>query len=67
MRLEKIYEEFGRILVSKKSRYERAARLSELYNSAGSAAYALDNMLYIEIGMSCEEIVKGLRHGNVSV
>ena len=67
MRLDKIYEEFSRILVSKKSRYVRAARLSDLYNRAGGAAHALDNMLYGELGMSCEEIVKVVRQGNVSV
>ena len=66
-RLEKIYEEFSDIFASRKGRYVRAARLSVFYSSLGMWSDDLDNVLYGELGMSCEEIVKMLRQGNVSV
>ena len=65
--MEKIYEEFSDIFASRKGRYVRAARLSKFYSCQGELSDDLDNVLYGEIGMSCEEIVKMLRQGNVSV
>ena len=67
IRLEKIYEEFSDIFASRKGRYVRAARLSDFHSRLGTWSDDLDNVLYGEIGMSCEEIVKMLRQGNVSV
>lgn len=67
MRLEKIYKEFSDIFVSRKGRYVRAARLSDFHSRLGIWSDDLDNVLYGEIGMSCEEIVRMLRQGNVSV
>ena len=67
IRLKKIYEEFSDIFASRKGRYVRAARLSVFYSSLGMWSDDLDNVLYGELGMSCEEIVKMLRQGNVSV
>lgn len=67
IRLEKIYEEFSDIFASRKGRYVRAARLSDFHSRLGERSDALDNVLYGEIGMSCEDIVKALRQGNVSV
>ena len=66
-RLQKIYEEFSDIFASRKGRYVRAARLSDFHSRLGTWSDDLDNVLYGEIGMSCEEIVKMLRQGNVSV
>lgn len=67
VRLEKIYEEFSDIFASRKGRYVRAARLSAFHSRLGEWSDALDNVLYAEVGMSCEEIIKMLRQGNVSI
>ncbi len=67
IRLKKIYEEFSDIFTSRKGRYVRAARLSEFHSRLGPRSDTLDNVLYGEIGMSCEEIVRMLRQGDVSV
>lgn len=67
IRLEKIYEEFSDIFASRKGRYVRAARLSAFHSRLGEWSDALDNVLYAEVGMSCEEIIKMLRQGNVSI
>lgn len=66
-RLQKVIEEFSDILASGKGRYVKAVRLTKLYSRLGAGTDALDNMLYREIGMSCEEIVDMLRKGDMKI
>ena len=67
MRMEKIYEEFGEIFASKTSRHVKAFRLTRLYSRMGTSSKSLDDMLYREIGLSCEDIVMMLRKGNMKI
>lgn len=67
MKSLKSFEEACGIFTLRKGRHIRAAKLSELYSSLGESSTDLDNMLYDQFGMSCEDILNLLRRGVMKI
>ena len=65
--MEKLYEQVCQIFTADYGRKRRAEELSELYNRIGSASVVLDNMLYEQLGLSCEDLIDMLRKGQQKI
>lgn len=61
--MEELYEQVCAIFTAGYGNRRKAEELSDLYECAGSASVALDNMLYDRLGLSCEDLIEMLRKG----
>lgn len=65
--LEKVFDKICGMAVCCSPADVRTKDLVSLYDSLGRAAYALDNMFYERMGLSCKDVIHMLENPDIKI